>query len=353
MCLCRAEKVKAETISVIVPAYRVGHFLTRSVNSILCQTYPAIEIWIVDDGSDEGTGEIADVLARADSRVHVLHQRNKRGYLARLMGLRRIHSSWFGFVDADDFIESTMYERLHTFAVQNKLEIAQCDSCHGVYMEPELFLTREQVFKEYVWPRLFCGQGAVFVWDKLYKNTYDFSRFAEMSVLMFDDMILNLYLFEKVTRLGLLHEGLYHYLPNAQSSVRNYKRQNMVDFLSVIRFRREMVMRYGVMSSEMMWNMWIIRNTRNLILSAMRAPLAMGENRIQNIRDLYRICSSQLIGRYVGNKDIWESYWIIRLAWSFPRSMCLFFAFICFIRNCFSNVQKRLSYMPCKVKEDL
>ena len=78
-------------------------------------------------------------------------------------------------------------------------------------------------------------------------------------------------------------------------------------------------------------------------------PVAIAEV----IRDLYRICSSQLIGRYVGNKDIWESYWIIRLAWSFPRSMCLFFAFICFIRNCFSNVQKRLSYMPCKVKEDL
>ena len=314
---------KGDLIAIIVPAYRVGHLLTRSISSLLCQTYSNIEVWIVDDGSDEGTGEVADGMARVDRRVHILHQRNKKGYLARLMGLQHIHASWFGFVDADDFVEPTMYERLHTFAVQNDLEVVQCDQfCKGQNV-PELFLTREQVFGDYVWPRLFCGEGAVFVWDKLYKNIYDFSCFEHVPVQMFDDMILNLYLFEQTKRFGLLHEGLYHYTPNAQSSVKNYKRQNLSDFLLTVAFRRKMAARYEIVSSEIVLDTWIVRNARNLLLSAMRAPLATGEEREQNIFELCSICLEQISTRVCRTRDMLGNYWFLCVARRFPRITCL------------------------------
>ena len=65
-------------VSIIVPIYNVEQYISRCIESILAQTYRDFELILVDDGSPDNCGKICDEYAKQDSRVHVIHQENKR-----------------------------------------------------------------------------------------------------------------------------------------------------------------------------------------------------------------------------------------------------------------------------------
>ena len=65
-----------EIISVIVPVYNVEKFLDGCIASILNQTYPYLEIILINDGSSDCSGEMCDMWASRDSRIRVIHQKN-------------------------------------------------------------------------------------------------------------------------------------------------------------------------------------------------------------------------------------------------------------------------------------
>lgn len=70
-------------VSVIVPVYNGEAYLAKCLDSILAQTYSDMEIVVVDDGSTDGSGSMADNYAETDSRVRVLHCTNGGPSVAR------------------------------------------------------------------------------------------------------------------------------------------------------------------------------------------------------------------------------------------------------------------------------
>lgn len=100
------------TISVIVPVYNVEKYLRRCVDSILAQTFTDIEVLLVDDGSTDGSGTICDEYAQQDSRVRVFHKANGGVSSARNLGLDEATGKWIAFVDSDDYIGVTLYEKI-------------------------------------------------------------------------------------------------------------------------------------------------------------------------------------------------------------------------------------------------
>lgn len=79
--------MKKEKVSVIVPVYKTEKYLQDCIESILNQTYDNLEIIIVDDGSPDHSGEIAEQYALQDNRIKVIHQSNKGLSGARNTGL--------------------------------------------------------------------------------------------------------------------------------------------------------------------------------------------------------------------------------------------------------------------------
>ena len=73
-----------EKISIIIPLYNKEKTIYETVNSCLSQDYTNIEVVVVDDGSTDATGAIADAYAARDSRVHVAHQKNSGTCIAYL-----------------------------------------------------------------------------------------------------------------------------------------------------------------------------------------------------------------------------------------------------------------------------
>lgn len=92
-------------VSVIVPVYNVENYLEKCLESISNQLYKKIEILVIDDGSTDSSGYIADSYKQKDDRVTVLHQSNGGLSSARNSGLDIATGNYVCFIDSDDWIE--------------------------------------------------------------------------------------------------------------------------------------------------------------------------------------------------------------------------------------------------------
>lgn len=94
----------APALSVVIPAYNVGSYVGRAVESVLDQTCQDIEVIVVDDGSTDDTAEILASIARdrRDGRLVIVRQANSGLSAARNAGIRRARGRFVGFLDGDD-----------------------------------------------------------------------------------------------------------------------------------------------------------------------------------------------------------------------------------------------------------
>ena len=115
-------------LSIIVPVYNVEKYLEECVDSLLNQTMKDLEIFLVDDGSTDRSGAIADRFAKENpDRVHTLHLENGGQGRARNAALPMAQGDYIGFVDSDDWIERDMYEKMLDRAEQTGADVVVCD----------------------------------------------------------------------------------------------------------------------------------------------------------------------------------------------------------------------------------
>lgn len=103
-------------ISIIVPVYNAEKYLQKCIESIRVQSYSALQIIMVDDGSTDNSLSICEKYAAIDTRIKVLHQENQGVVSARSYGSKFAKGEYIGFVDADDWVEPNMYELLYNAA---------------------------------------------------------------------------------------------------------------------------------------------------------------------------------------------------------------------------------------------
>lgn len=95
-------------LSIIVPVYGVEDYLRQSLDSVINQTYTALRIILVDDGSPDNCGAICDEYAARDERVQVIHKANGGVSSARNEGLKHLgQCTYVAFLDPDDWLEPT------------------------------------------------------------------------------------------------------------------------------------------------------------------------------------------------------------------------------------------------------
>lgn len=112
-------------LSVIIPVYCAEKYIRKCLDSVLAQTMRDIEIIVIDDGSPDASGKIADEYAAADIRIRVIHTENCGVGAARNTGLKTASGEYVGFVDPDDWIDSDFYEKLYAAATTAHADIAK------------------------------------------------------------------------------------------------------------------------------------------------------------------------------------------------------------------------------------
>lgn len=114
-------------VSICVPVYNMEKYLKDCVESLINQTLKEIEIIFVNDGSTDNSVEILKKYQKKYHNIKVITQENQGLGGARNTGIENANGEYIGFVDADDFVEKDMYERMYNEAKKQKAEIVMCD----------------------------------------------------------------------------------------------------------------------------------------------------------------------------------------------------------------------------------
>lgn len=121
--------MRNDLISVIVPVYNVEKYLRRCLESLLNQTYKNLEIILINDGSEDKSGNICDEFSECYDNIKVIHKENGGLSSARNAGLEICKGKYVSFVDSDDWLELTFYEELVDTMNSQKVSIV----CAGRY----------------------------------------------------------------------------------------------------------------------------------------------------------------------------------------------------------------------------
>lgn len=117
-------------VSVIVPVYNNEKYVRECIDSILHQTFADLEVILVDDGSTDASGLICDEMARADSRIRVMHTPNRGVSAARNLGIGLAAGSHILLADSDDTLHPRMVQTLDSLMNQRNASCASCAFTH-------------------------------------------------------------------------------------------------------------------------------------------------------------------------------------------------------------------------------
>ncbi len=101
----------ASRVSIIIPTYNYGRFITQAIESVQAQTYKHWECLVIDDGSTDNTGEIVERFAARDERIKYVYQSKSGVSAARNVGIKRNTGAYVQFLDADDLLEANKLAR--------------------------------------------------------------------------------------------------------------------------------------------------------------------------------------------------------------------------------------------------
>ena len=170
-------------LSIIVPVYNVEAFLTKCVDSLLAQDLPAddYEIIIVDDGSTDGSGALADALAAEHGNIRVIHQRNRGLSGARNAGIPVASGTYVMFVDSDDFLCPNVLGTLVGLMESKELDILRFNY-QNVNMDGAVFEPNKYVKPFVDYSDVVCD-GETFLNERLGYACYAWQFLVKASIL--------------------------------------------------------------------------------------------------------------------------------------------------------------------------
>ncbi len=210
------------TVSIILPCYNVAPYLDKCLESLVRQTWEDLEIICVNDGSTDDTPAVLRGWAGRDARIRVIDRENGGLSAARNTGIDAATGEYVGFVDPDDYVDTSMYGRLVAEARRHEAQVAACgyvsfsdgdgkvlEECShsplgGVEEDARASLFHEDA----VWKRM-----DVVAWNKLYKREFLESlgfRF-EPSFRGGEDDVFWLMTLPHASRLAVIPDQLYFY----------------------------------------------------------------------------------------------------------------------------------------------
>lgn len=188
----------------------VKPYLAKCLDSLLSQTYPNMEVIVVDDASTDGGGAVCDAFAAKDSRLRVLHLTANSGLsAARNQGVQAAGGQFAAFVDSDDYVESGLLEKLHAQLVETGADVSVCGAAGLKVKEgPAAVYTAEET----VGCLARRGPFLWTAWGKLYPMELVKAIPFDRQALCCEDLLFFSQVLQRAGRVCYLPEPLYHYV---------------------------------------------------------------------------------------------------------------------------------------------
>lgn len=219
--------------SIIVPIYKVEEYIERCVTSLIEQTYPNIEIILVDDGSPDNCPKICDNYAKKDSRIKVIHKVNGGLSDARNAGLKIATGDYIIFVDSDDYVNKNMCEQMLEYAKKNYDVIIGDAIVEGGKINLEHICTDKVLSgKEYLLYAHESQKAPMAVWLNIYNRDFlNKNRLRFKYGILHEDEEFTPRVFLKARSVFVTKIPFYHYIIRDNSiTTKKDKRKNAKDF---------------------------------------------------------------------------------------------------------------------------
>ena len=227
-------------LAVIVPAYNVSQYLEDCVKSIVNQSYTNWEMVIINDGSVDATGSVADQLAAADGRITVIHQENRGLGAARNVGIDRTKAPYMTFIDSDDLIAAEAFSLMMESAAESGSDvvIGSIDRFNStrswvpfwvelVHNERRLSITAKEL-PPVMWD--------VFACNKIFKRkTWDEIVGKFPTGTLYEDQECTAKLFVSDAKLDIIPETVYHWRHREDGQSITQQKSNIDDLRQRIR----------------------------------------------------------------------------------------------------------------------
>ena len=258
-------------VTSIVPMFNVELYLAKCLESIVEQTWRPLEIIVVDDGSPDRSGEMADGLALLQEEIIVVHESNKWLGGARNTGLDLASGEYISFVDSDDYLVSEAYEKLIAFAEDKQCQVVQF-GCYRIHPDgsgknvsiPDVVAAgkvhREEDIRREILPILIQSHAINGAQFRLYRDISgkmhngDGTEFRFREELRYaEDYVSCLDWFPKYRSYALLPEPLYYYVVNPESIMNAYNPRRIKQLVVLYEIREEFMRREGFLSQEYLY----------------------------------------------------------------------------------------------------
>lgn len=232
-----------EVVSVIIPVYNAEKFLKECLDSIIGQTYEALQIILIDDGSSDESGMICDEYAKSDSRILVIHKKNGGVSAARNLGIELAEGKWITFIDADDWVELDLLNRClelkedndiifygveekgRSFETKNKGIIDERDNRLNEEEFQNLMVTALDPYASFKDKYKYINSqgpyGKIIKTELIKKHDIKF----DPNLALGEDILFNLNLFSNAKKGLIVYSKMYYYRVNQESVLHKYNPQ--------------------------------------------------------------------------------------------------------------------------------
>lgn len=240
-------------ISIIIPVNNLENYIRKSLDSVVKQTLKEIEIICVDDGSTDSSLKIIKEFAKNDSRIILLEEETKGQAFARNVGIERATGEYIGFVDGDDWVDHSMFEKMYENAKRLNSEITMCST--KVFDEYKQSLSEDndyynlnifdksfddKTFSHLDIPELILDVN-VAVWNKIYSREFlqkINAKFKEGYI--YEDLPFFYETFLKAEKVSLIRDFLYFYRTNRFGSTMSNVKRKILDRIEMVALTYDM-----------------------------------------------------------------------------------------------------------------
>ena len=217
--------------SILIPVYGAEKYLSQCIDSLLGQTYPNIEILLVDDGARDRSPEICDRYAAQDPRVKVLHKENGGVGSARKAGAQMASGDYILCVDADDWVCPDYVREFDAVIRQHHPDLVCCGYIQTdgekewlyPFPAPSGYYSRDRM-EQHIYPMALENRyGVIFspqVWAKAIKRELYLSEqlAADDAIKIGEDGAVIKPIVTRAASLCVIDQNLYYYRINPESA---------------------------------------------------------------------------------------------------------------------------------------
>ena len=250
-----------EKISVIVPVYNVEKYIGECIKSIINQDYENIEIILVDDGSNDKSGEICDEYALKDKRVKVIHKENGGVSSARNRGIESSTGEYIAFVDGDDYVTKDYVSYLFSLIKSKNSDVSLSMAYFTDYQNKQnendkmRFISGKEAAIQIMSYNILIGVNNKMFSRKVFVNKV---RFDE-ELCMGEGFNFNTDVFQLSNTVSIGNRKIYYYRKNNNESVTT--KFNAAKWENGLTAMQKIKNKMAIKDNDMM-NAWIFANWR-------------------------------------------------------------------------------------------